>query len=72
MLEGKIRHGGHSLLTMAASNAIAVSDPAGSVKLDKSKSTLRIDPLIAMLQAVYPLLDGDGNTAPFDIMSAFG
>ncbi|RLC39108.1 terminase large subunit, partial [Candidatus Falkowbacteria bacterium] len=61
MLESKIKHGGHPLLTMAASNAIAVRDPAGSVKLDKSKSTRRIDPLVGMVQAVYPLLDGEGD-----------
>lgn len=57
-LEGKIRHDGHPLLTMAAANAIAVLDAAGSVKLDKSKSTQRIDPLIAAVMAVYPLIDG--------------
>ena len=61
MLEEKIVHGNHPLLTMAASNAIAVRDPTNSVKLDKSKSTARIDPLVAMLMACYPLLDGDQN-----------
>ena len=59
MIDGRIKHGNHPLLTMAASNAIAVQDPTGAVKLDKSKSTQRIDPIIAMLMSVYPLLDGE-------------
>jgi len=59
LLEGKIRHGGHPLLNMAASNAIAVTDPTGAVKVDKSRSTQRIDPLIAMHQAVFAVTEGD-------------
>ena len=52
LLEEKIRHGGHPLLNMAASNAIAVKDPSGNIKIDKSKSTQRIDPMIAMHQSI--------------------
>lgn len=58
LLAGKIRHGGHPLLNMAAANAIAVSDPAGSRKLDKSKSSQRIDPLVAAVMAVFPVSEG--------------
>ena len=61
MIDAKVKHGNHPLLTMAASNAIAVQDPTGAIKLDKSKSTQRIDPLIAMLMSVYPLLDGESE-----------
>lgn len=53
LLGGKIRHGGHPLLTMAASNAIAVQDASGAIKLDKSKSTQKIDPIIAAIMATY-------------------
>lgn len=52
-LQKKIRHGNHPLLTMAAANAIAVSDPAGNRKLVKNKSSARIDPMVAMSMAVY-------------------
>jgi len=38
---------------MAAANAIAVRDPSGNRKLDKSKSTLRIDPIVASVMAAY-------------------
>src|SRR6185436_7072403 len=51
LLGGRLRHGGHPLLTMGAANAIAVHDPAGARKLDKSKSTQRIDPLVAAVMA---------------------
>ena len=59
LLAGRIRHGGHPLLNLAASNAIAVKDPSGNTKLDKSKSTQRIDPLVAMVMAVFPVSEGD-------------
>jgi len=53
LLQGKIRHGLHPLLNMAAANAIAVRDAAGNAKLDKAKSTLRIDPIVAAVMAVF-------------------
>ena len=51
LLNGRVAHGGHPVLTMAAANAIVVKDPAGGRKLEKSKSTGRIDPLAAMANA---------------------
>jgi phage terminase large subunit-like protein len=51
LLQGRIRHGAHPLLNMAASNAIAVKDAAGNRKLDKAKSTQRIDPIVAAVMA---------------------
>jgi hypothetical protein len=35
-----------------------VTDPAGSTKLDKSRASQRIDPLVAAVMAVYPITDG--------------
>ena len=64
MLEGKVRHGGHPLLNMAASNAIAVTGRKGLRTLDKSASTQRIDPLVAMTLAAWPF--GDGRQEEFD------
>ena len=57
MLQNKIRHGAHPLLNMSAANAIVVSDPAGNRKLDKSKATQRIDPLVAAVMAVGAFTD---------------
>ena len=50
--EHKLRHGGHPLLNMCAANAVAVRDPAGNRKLDKAKSTGRIDGLVALAMAL--------------------
>lgn len=60
LLETSIRHGNHALLNMSAANAIAVRDPAGNAKLDKAKSYLRIDPLVAAVMAAYAV--GEGAT----------
>ena len=68
LLEGKIHHGSHPLLTMAASNGILVVDAAGNKKLDKQKATQKIDPLIAMVMAVYGVSEGQTSEA-FDVAS---
>lgn len=51
LLNGIVRHGGHPVLTMCAANAVAVPDPAGNRKLDKSKATGRIDGMVALAMA---------------------
>lgn len=57
LLQNKMRHGAHPLLNMAAANAIVVSDPANNRKIDKSKSTQRIDPLVAAVMAAGAFMD---------------
>lgn len=52
LLDERLRHGGHPVLTWCASNAKATSDAAGNRKLDKSKSTGRIDGLVALTMAL--------------------
>ena len=52
LVSGKLRHGGHPVLTMCAANAVATSDPAGNRKLDKSKATGRIDGIVALVMAI--------------------
>ncbi|MCB6564058.1 terminase large subunit [Desulfovibrio desulfuricans] len=52
LLEGRILHGGHPILTMCASNTRVVQDPAGNRKFDKMKSTGRIDGMVALGMAV--------------------
>ncbi|MDP2333850.1 MAG: terminase large subunit [Reyranella sp.] len=51
LFEVKLRHGGQPVLTSCASNAKATMDPAGNRKLDKQKSTGRIDGLVALVMA---------------------
>ena len=71
MLEGRIRHGNHPLLNLAAANAIAVSDPTGARKLDKSKSTNRIDPMIAAVMAAFAVSEGNVEQQ-FDLAALVG
>jgi phage terminase large subunit-like protein len=52
---------------MAASNAIVITDPAGNRKLDKSKSSQRIDPLVALAMSTYLL--SDANISQMDVDS---
>lgn len=51
LLNGRIAHGGHPVLTMCAANAVVSRDPAGNRKLDKQKATGRIDGMAAMTMA---------------------
>ncbi len=48
LLKQTIRHGSNPVLNMCAGNATEVKDPAGNRKLDKVKSTGRIDGMIAL------------------------
>jgi phage terminase large subunit-like protein len=50
--EHKLRHGGHPVLQMAASNCKVETDAARNRKLSKRKSTGRIDPLVALCMAL--------------------
>lgn len=52
LVEGKVRHGGHPVLSMCAANTVAIRDAAGNRKLDKSKSTGRIDGMVALAMAI--------------------
>lgn len=51
LLNGRIRHGNHPVLSMCAANAVITKDPTGARKLDKSRATGRIDGLQAMAMA---------------------
>ncbi len=51
LLNKKIRHGGHPVLTMCAVNSAIVRDAAGNRKLDKIRSTSRIDGYVALAMA---------------------
>lgn len=46
-----LAHGGHPVLTWAASNAVATRDPANNRKLDKIRARNRIDPFVALTMA---------------------
>lgn len=51
-LNEQVRHGANPVLTMCAANAVVIKDPAGNRKLDKAKSTGRIDGMVALVMAM--------------------
>lgn len=57
LLNGKVRHGNHPVLTMCAANAVVTTDPAGGRKLNKAKAAGRIDGMVslAMSFGIAPL-----------------
>ena len=52
VLTKRIRHGGHPVMRWMVDNAVTLTDPAENIKLDKAKSTGRIDGLVALVMAV--------------------
>lgn len=51
ILNGRIAHGNHPVLSMCAANAVVQMDPAGNRKLAKHKSAGRIDAMVAATMA---------------------
>src|SRR5262245_31176898 len=64
LLETRLRHGAHPLLTMGAAGAVAARDPAGNRKLDKVRAKARIDALVAAVMAVQSLVDAPPKKRP--------
>jgi phage terminase large subunit-like protein len=52
VLAREIAHGGNPVLTWMISNAVVRTDPAGNMKVDKSKSTERVDGVIALIMGI--------------------
>lgn len=68
-LTGRLRHGGHPVMTACVANAVTVSDPAGNLKIDKERSnrssTTRIDGAVtlAMALGIAKRFERDGPAA---------
>jgi phage terminase large subunit-like protein len=65
VVDRRLRHGGNPVLTMCVANAKTVSDPAGNLKLDKSRSTGRIDGAVALAMGLAAASMGT-STADID------
>jgi phage terminase large subunit-like protein len=65
MADGRFKHDGNPLLRWCLTNAVAVRDRQDRWMLDKSNSSSKIDPLVAMLMAYRRAMvapgRGDGN-----------
>jgi len=51
LLDRRVCHGAHPVLTMCAANSVITRDAAGNRKLDKKKSTGRIDGMVSLAMA---------------------
>ncbi len=52
VLEQRIAHGGHPVLRWMMDNVFVRTDPAGNIKMDKEKSTEKIDAAVATVMAL--------------------
>ena len=52
VLERNINHGRHPVLRWNMDNAFVRTDPAGNVKIDKERSTEKVDGAVAMVMAL--------------------
>jgi phage terminase large subunit-like protein len=67
VLSQKLRHGGNPVLRWMADNLVTTSDPADNVKPDKSKSTERIDGMVALIMAIdRAIRHKDENTSVYE------
>jgi phage terminase large subunit-like protein len=73
LLQERVRHGGHPVLTFAAASARVMKDPAGNRKIDKARREAKIDALIASLMATYEITEGAQDIQQvFDIDAIIG
>lgn len=65
-LEHKIAHGGHPVLRWCMDNVYVRQDPAGNVKMDKERSTERIDVAVASVMALDRAMRGREFASIYD------
>lgn len=61
-----IAHGGNPVLAWMAGNCIITQDPAGNIKLDKSKSREKIDGMVAGVMALDRALRNGTKTSVYE------
>lgn len=61
LIEELLRHGGHPVLNMAVGSAVAVKDAANNRKLEKARSSARIDALVAAVMSVNAIFGEGGD-----------
>ena len=67
VLEKKIAHNGHDVLRWNIDNIIVRQDPSGNIKIDKAKSTEKVDGAVALVMSLSrALLNGAGQTSVYD------
>jgi phage terminase large subunit-like protein len=66
VLERKINHGGHPVLRWNMDNVFVSIDPAENVKIDKSKSTERVDGAVALVMALDRAAKNKEQSSAYD------
>lgn len=68
VLEGRFRHGGNEVLRWMFDNVSVRMDPAGNIKMDKEKSTEKIDGAVAAVMALDRAIRGgcDDSESVYD------
>ncbi len=67
VLEHKINHGGHPVLRWNMDNAFVRTDPAGNIKLDKEKSTEKVDGAVALVMALDRAMKNLNGGSIYDV-----
>jgi len=62
ILSKQIAHGGNPVLRWMADNIVVRTDPAGNIKVDKEKSSEKIDGVVAMIMALDRAIRNQGNS----------
>ena len=61
VLEQRIAHGGHPVLRWMMDNVVVRQDPAGNIKMDKEKSTEKIDAAVATVMSLDRAIRNEGS-----------
>ena len=61
VLSGQLRHSGHPVLNWNMDNVCVRVDPAGNIKMDKSKSIEKIDGAVALVMALDRAIRNQGT-----------
>ena len=67
VLERKICHGGHPILRWNMDNAYVRTDPAGNVKIDKEKSTEKVDGAVALVMGLDRAMKNLNGGSIYDV-----
>ena len=65
-LEKRLAHGGHPVLRWCMDNVFVRQDPAGNIKMDKEKSTEKIDVAVATVMALDRAIRNEKPTSVYD------
>ena len=66
VLEHNLCHGGHPVLRWNMDNAYVRTDPAGNLKLDKEKSTEKVDGAVALVMALDRAMKNQGGDSVYN------